>query len=112
MNDVAKPTLATLEDFYAATLTQKGAKPDASRVAELLAQDVRKIAKKLGEEAVETAVAAVAGTKADVVAESSDLLFRLLVLWAKVGVDPGKVMADLVGRHGPKTRGTVTNGGK
>lgn len=105
MDEDARPTLATLEDFYTATLTQKGSKPDASRVAELIAQDVRKIAKKLGEEAVETAVAAVAGTKGDVVAESSDLLFRLLILWAKVGVDPAKVMADLIARHGPKTRG-------
>ena len=105
MNEDARPTLATLEDFYAATLAQKSAKPDTSRIAELIAQDVRKIAKKLGEEAVETAVAAVAGTKGDVVAESSDLLFRLLILWAKVGVDPAKVMADLIARHGPKTRG-------
>ncbi len=112
MNDVARPTLATLEEFYAATVAQKGAKPDASRVAELLAQDVRKIANKLGEEAVETAVAAVAGTKGEVVAESADLLFRLLVLWAKVGVDPSKVMADLVNRHGPKTRPPPTAGAK
>ncbi|MBM3585744.1 MAG: phosphoribosyl-ATP diphosphatase [Alphaproteobacteria bacterium] len=105
MNQDARPTLATLEEFYAATLAQKDVKTDSSRMAELLAQDVCKIAKKLGEEAVETAVAAVAGTKGDVVAESSDLLFRLVVLWAKVGVDPVKVMADLIARHGPKTRG-------
>jgi phosphoribosyl-ATP pyrophosphohydrolase len=105
MNQDARPSLATLEEFYAATVAQKDIKPEGSRMAELLGQDVRKIAKKLGEEAVETAVAAVAGTKGDVVAESSDLLFRLIVLWAKVGVDPAKVMADLITRHGPKTRG-------
>lgn len=105
MNQDARPTLATLEEFYAATVAQLGTKAEGSRMAELLSQDVRKIAKKLGEEAVETAVAAVAGTKGDVVAESSDLLFRLIVLWAKVGVDPAKVMADLINRHGPKTRG-------
>jgi len=104
MPDDAKPPPATLEALYQAFLAQKGARPSATRVAELLGQDVRKIAKKLGEEAVETAVAAVSGTKQDVVAESSDLLFRLLVLWAKVGVDPGKVMADLAQRHGPKAR--------
>ena len=102
--DDAKPPPSTLEALYVAFAAQKGAKADATRVAELLGQDVRKIAKKLGEEAVETAVAAVAGTKAEVVAESSDLLFRLLVLWAKVGVDPDKVMADLAQRHGPKAR--------
>ena len=105
MNQDARPTLATLEEFYAATLAQKDLRTDSSRMAELLAQDVRKIANKLGEQAVETAVAAVAGTKSDVVAESSDLLFRLVVLWAKVGVDQVKVMSDLIARHGPKTRG-------
>jgi phosphoribosyl-ATP pyrophosphohydrolase len=104
MPDDAKPPPASLEALYSQFVAQKAAKPTASRVAELLSQDVRKIAKKLGEEAVETAVAAVSGPKAEVIAESSDLLFRLLVLWAKVGVDPDKVMADLVQRHGPKAR--------
>ena len=104
MPDDAKPPPPSLEALYEAFAAQRSAKPTATRVAELLSQDVRKIAKKLGEEAVETAVAAVSGTRQDVIAESSDLLFRLLVLWAKVGVDPDKVMADLAQRHGPKAR--------
>ena len=75
-----------------------------SWTAKLVAGGQQRAAKKLGEEAVETAVAAVSGTRQDVIAESSDLLFRLLVLWAKVGVDPDKVMTDLAQRHGPKAR--------
>ncbi len=105
MNEDNRPDLATLEAFYAAAHAQKGAKPSASRVAQLLDQDVPKLAKKLGEEAVETALAAASGNKGAIIAESSDLLFRLIVLWAKVDVDPAKVLADLAARHGPKTRG-------
>jgi phosphoribosyl-ATP pyrophosphohydrolase len=100
--DGSRGIATTLDVLYAEFAKQKSQKPDASKVADLLRQDVRKIAKKLGEEAVETAVAAVAGSRAEVIAESSDLLFRLLVLWAKVGVEPAKVMADLAARHGPK----------
>ncbi|MGH6720467.1 MAG: phosphoribosyl-ATP diphosphatase [Alphaproteobacteria bacterium] len=106
MSDDSRPGLATLEAFYAAVHAQKGAKPQASRIAELLDQDVRKLAKKLGEEAVETALAAASGDTGDIIAESSDLLFRLLVLWAKLDVDPARVLAELAARHGPKTRGS------
>jgi phosphoribosyl-ATP pyrophosphohydrolase len=100
-----RPDFATTLDLlYSEFAKQKSMKPGATKIAGLLGQDVRKIAKKLGEEAVETAVAAVAGSKAEVIAESSDLLFRLLVLWVKVGVEPAKVMNDLAARHGPKTQ--------
>ena len=102
MAEALRDVAATLEGLYVEFARQKTARPESSKVAALLRQDVRKIAKKLGEEAVETAMAAAAGSKADVIAESSDLLFRLLVLWAKVGIEPAQVMADLMARHRSK----------
>ena len=107
MVGVPREAMATLESLYASFVKQKAERANGSKVAVLLRDDVRKIAKKLGEEAVETVMAAVAGTKAEVIAESSDLLFRLLVLWAKVGVEPAKVMANLAARHGPKVNEAV-----
>ena len=95
---------ASLAALFRAIVAERQARPEASRVAKLLRQDLAKIAKKLGEEAVETAIAAVAGSRERVVAESSDLMFRLLVLWAKLGVTPDEVIAELARRHGPKTR--------
>jgi phosphoribosyl-ATP pyrophosphohydrolase len=104
MAEAPRDASATLESLYATFLKQKSERPNGSKVAVLLRDDVRKVAKKLGEEAVETAMAAVAGTKAELIAESSDLLFRLLVLWVKVGIEPAKVLADLAARHGPKAQ--------
>ena len=56
------------------------------------------IAKKLGEEGVETALAAVAQDKQALIAESADLLYHLLVLWAACGVEPKDAYAALDAR--------------
>lgn len=79
---------------------RRGADPETSYVAKLYARGTAKIAQKLGEEAVETVIAAVAGKKDAVVAESTDLLFHLMVLWADAGVVPDDVAAELARREG------------
>ena len=71
-----------------------------SYTARLLADGVEKCAKKLGEEAVETALAAVGGDKAHLAAESADLLYHLAVLWAAAGIAPEDVYAVLRAREG------------
>jgi len=57
-------------------------------------------AKKLGEEAVETALAAVSGDRGAITAESADLLYHLLVTWVATGVTPAEVYAALEAREG------------
>jgi phosphoribosyl-ATP pyrophosphohydrolase len=79
---------------------RKGADPDSSYTARLYAKGINKIAQKLGEEAVETVVAAVAEDNAHVVSESADLLYHLLVLWAAKDVAPADVWAELDRRFG------------
>jgi phosphoribosyl-ATP pyrophosphohydrolase len=59
---------------------------------------MEKAAKKLGEEAVETVIAAVARDEKALVSESADLLYHLLVVLAVADVPLAKVMAELQGR--------------
>lgn len=90
-----------LERLYALILTRKGGDPTTSHTAKLFARGRAKIAQKVGEEAVETALAAAALKDHDeVVGESADLLFHLLVLWADCGVTPAEVWEELRRREG------------
>ena len=74
--------------------------PSGSYTAKLLSEGVTKCAKKFGEEAVEAALAAVSGDKQQLAAESGDVLYHLLVLWAAAGITPQEVYAELKKREG------------
>ena len=89
-------------DQLFATITARKATGDAgqSYTAKLLSQGVERCAKKFGEEAVETALAAVGGDKTHLAAESADALYHLLVLWAAAGITPDDVYAALRAREG------------
>lgn len=76
------------------------ANPESSYVAKLTAKGRTKIAQKLGEEAVETVIAAVADDSAEVVKESADLIFHLAVLLADMGLSLDDVRAELERREG------------
>jgi phosphoribosyl-ATP pyrophosphohydrolase len=89
-----------LERLFSVIESRKGGDPGASYTARLLAEGKQKIAKKLGEEATETVIAATAGTPGEVARESADLLYHLLVLWAATGVKPAEVWAELARREG------------
>jgi phosphoribosyl-ATP pyrophosphohydrolase len=89
----------TLDRLAATIAARKGADPGASYTAQLLA-DRGRAAKKLAEEAVETALAAVSQDADAVAAESADLLYHWLVLLAACGVDPDAVAAKLEAREG------------
>ena len=80
--------------------SRKGADPESSYTAKLFTKGRKKIAQKVGEEAVETVIAALAETPDKVVSESADLFYHLLVLWADVGVKPEQVWAELERREG------------
>lgn len=97
MTDHRLDVLAALADEIA---VRKTASPDQSYTAKLLGQGVEKCAKKFGEEAVETALAAVLRDKAHITAEAADLLYHLLVLLEASDVKLSDVMAELASRQG------------
>jgi phosphoribosyl-ATP pyrophosphohydrolase len=76
------------------------ASADVSYTRKLLDKGVGHCAKKLGEEAVETALAAVAEDRERVISESSDLLYHLLVLLEARGIELSEVEAALARRTG------------
>jgi phosphoribosyl-ATP pyrophosphohydrolase len=85
--------------FATIAARQAAGDTDQSYTARLLSQGVEKCAKKFGEEAVETVLAAVSGDKAQLAAESADVLYHLLVLWAASGIFPDDVYAALKSRE-------------
>ena len=90
-------TLARLEQTIAA---RRAADPSTSYVARLNARGLLKIAQKLGEEATETVIAALAGDRAELVGEAADLLFHLMVLLGARDVPLADVLAELDRREG------------
>lgn len=74
--------------------------PERSHTAKLLSKGTSKIAQKLGEEAVETVIAGIEGDPGALAAESADLLYHLLVLWADRGLTPEEVWRELERRRG------------
>lgn len=80
---------------------RKSASPESSYVAKLYARGVDKIGKKIGEEATEVVIAAKNGSRDELVWESSDLLFHLLVLLKHFDVPLNAVGEHLLGRANP-----------
>ncbi|MEQ9556011.1 MAG: phosphoribosyl-ATP diphosphatase [Rhodospirillales bacterium] len=89
-----------LDALFATIESRKGGDPASSYTAKLFAGGAPLIARKLGEEAVETAIAALTEDKASVAKESADVLYHLLALWAQLGLDPADVWAELERRTG------------
>jgi len=75
------------------------AAPSPSYTARLYASGLRRMAQKVGEEGVEVALAAVGGSDAELIGESADLLFHLLVLLRARSMDLERVLAELQRRH-------------
>ncbi|MBY0532422.1 MAG: phosphoribosyl-ATP diphosphatase [Xanthobacteraceae bacterium] len=88
-------TQFTLEDLAKTIASRAQESADKSYTRKLLDAGIEKCAKKLGEEATETVIAATAGTKEQTVAESADLLYHLLVVLKARGVDLSEVYAEL-----------------
>lgn len=86
--------------LFAVIERRKGGDPDDSYVARSFARGTEHIAKKVGEEGVEAALAGALGDRKSVVAESADLLFHLLMLWSATGVAPADVFDELSKRRG------------
>jgi phosphoribosyl-ATP pyrophosphohydrolase len=89
-----------LDRLWGVIEARRGADPQTSYTAKLFAAGRAKIAQKLGEEAVEAVIAGIAQPPSALVAESADLLYHLLVLWADAGISPAEVAAEFERREG------------
>lgn len=89
-----------LDRVAAVVAARRSAEPSSSYTARLLAGGPALAGKKLGEEAVETVIAAVQGDADALAAESADLLYHWLVLMAASGVELDAVAAKLAMREG------------
>lgn len=85
-------SLADLERIVAA---RAAASPDESWTAKLFAAGQPRAAKKLGEEAVETVIAAISNDRTELTKESADLLYHLLVVLKIADIPLGEVMEEL-----------------
>jgi phosphoribosyl-ATP pyrophosphohydrolase len=90
----------TLEKLEATIRSRRSADPAGSYVAKLFAKGRPKIAQKLGEEAVETVIAALSGDRDAVVGEAADLLFHLAILLADLDIPLAEILAELDRREG------------
>ncbi len=85
----------TLADLARLVASRAGTDPSTSYTAKLLAGGPAKAAKKLGEEAVEAAIAAVQGDREGLKNEAADVLYHLVVLLKAGNVELEAVMAEL-----------------
>lgn len=93
-------TQFSLTDLERIIASRAGASPDESWTARLVAKGQPKAAQKLGEEAVETVIAAVSGNNEGLIGEAADLLYHLLVVLKIAGVPLSDVMTELERRTG------------
>jgi phosphoribosyl-ATP pyrophosphohydrolase len=85
----------SLHRLFDAVLASRDKDPLASRTGRLLRASKRKIAKKVAEEAAEVALEAVMGHRNEVIRESADLMYHVMVLWAATGVKPQDVWSEM-----------------
>jgi phosphoribosyl-ATP pyrophosphohydrolase len=89
-----------LDRLWETVEARRGADPETSWTARLLAKGPEKAAQKFGEEAVEAVIEAVRGDRSALTAEAADVLFHLCVMLAARDVTLGDVLAELDRRAG------------
>ena len=92
--------MSALERLAATIEARRGADPDSSWTAKLLAKGPEKCAEKFGEEAIEAIIEAVKGDRARLTSEAADVLYHLLVMLTARGVTLDEVEAELARREG------------
>ncbi|HEY8612453.1 MAG TPA: phosphoribosyl-ATP diphosphatase [Roseomonas sp.] len=96
-----KPVAEVLDRLWATVEDRRvSGSAETSHSARLLARGTAKVAQKLGEEAVEAVIEAMAGNRHALIGESADLLYHLIVVWVDAGIRPEDVWAELVRREG------------
>ena len=89
-----------LDRLWGVVMSRRDADPSTSHSARLLSRGTAKVAQKLGEEAVECVIEAVAGNRSALIAESADVLYHLIVVWVNAGVRADEVWHELGRREG------------
>ena len=92
-------SLTFLDQLQSVIRDRNGADPETSYTARLLASGTQRVAQKVGEEGVETALAATSGDKEELLDESADLVYHLLVLLKSRGVPLRALTERLRQRH-------------
>ena len=97
-NDILEKdfSLEALEEIIEARKTEM---PDNSYTTSLFNEGIKKITKKLGEEASEVIIASLAEKRSDLIYESADLIYHLLVLLANEDISLKEVVDELSSRH-------------
>lgn len=98
--DEVYPPVGFLTRLERIVESRVGADPESSYTARLLSEGVKRCAQKVGEEGVEVALAAAAGDREELVNESADLIYHLLVVLAAGGVSLDEICRQLASRHG------------
>jgi phosphoribosyl-ATP pyrophosphohydrolase len=88
-----------IDRLHLAVLAARDGEAAGSRTAKLLAEGIAKMAKKVAEEAVEIGLDAVRGDREQVIRESADLMYNLVVLWTELGINPEDVWAEMERRE-------------
>ncbi|HEY9078618.1 phosphoribosyl-ATP diphosphatase [Magnetovibrio sp.] len=92
--------VTVLTRLFETISSRKGGDPDSSYTAKLFHKGRTAIAQKVGEEAVEVNIAALAEGPDALAAESADLIYHLMVLWADADITPDQVWSELQKREG------------
>ena len=100
MNSVTRHRLDVLAELADTVAARRSASPDISYTAKLLSQGIEKCAKKVGEEAVEAALAAVMRDRDHLRLEAADLFYHLIVLLEASELPVAEVMSELEKRVG------------
>jgi phosphoribosyl-ATP pyrophosphohydrolase len=100
----------SLENLANAIAARKGADPETSWTAKLLAKGPEKCAEKFGEEAIEAIIEAVRGDRDRLTAEAADVIYHLLVMLAARDITLADVVAELDRREG--TSGIAEKGSR
>lgn len=97
--DDVKPTLGFLAELDALVASRHAERPDGSYTTTLFDGGIRRMAQKVGEEGVETALAAVAEGDDALIGEAADLVFHLMVVLRARGIGFDAVAEKLAARH-------------
>ncbi|GBR45443.1 phosphoribosyl-ATP diphosphatase [Neokomagataea thailandica] len=89
-----------LHRLYETVLSRRGTDPNLSHSARLMARGRNKVAQKFGEEAVECLIEAVNGNRKELISESADVLYHLIVMLVDCGVSLDDVWKELKRREG------------
>lgn len=100
MDNCQDSTAIVLDQLANVIKSRKNADPEISYTAQLLNDGISEIARKVGEEAVECVVSSFSNKKKELIDESADLLFHLLVLWTANEISPYEVWNEISRREG------------